>query len=92
MAQMPPMPGAIPVELKIVPAWRIVLFDEADDRVGSLNLPAPPPIGARILFDSRIWHVDQVQIMPAQPGSIAEKTGEPVLVDIRVHRSDGIHD
>jgi hypothetical protein len=89
---VPPMPGAIPVELKIVPSWKIVLFDEDDDELGEVLLPAPPPEGARILFKGAVWKIGAVQIMPAERGSIAEQNGEPVLVDVRVSRSEGIHD
>lgn len=74
-------------------AFRVNLYSDADDKpIGDpFVLPVLPYPGLRIFHGGGAWEVVCVQLNIAQLGSMAERNGEPALVDAMVIESTGVH-
>lgn len=73
--------------------YRITLYkDGADDAAWpSFVMPTLPYPGLRIAHGSGMWEVLRVQLHTAAEGSIALRNNEPLLVQVAVRATVGIH-
>lgn len=72
--------------------YRITLTEEGSD--GSIHpafhLPTLPYPGLKIGHGAGVWEVIAVQLEVAQPGSMAERNGEPTTAQVIVRATTGV--
>jgi hypothetical protein len=74
--------------------YTVALFDEDTDEFATrerISIDFMPHPGMVFLVENQLLEVRTVQVMFAAKGSIAEVRGDPLLLDIAVKKTRGIH-